>query len=413
MKQFRSLSIYAFTIFFNAAISFGSFSLLTHYLSEVDYGTINLYTSFSVCLTPFIAVGIQFVLSVDYFKLSEKEFRNHFTNAMLIPIGATIFFTLLVVLFNQQLQHLLGVNLLFVLLIPVTCLMAVVNEIFLNLFRNKGKHFLFAGFSITKNLVEVALTILFVLFLSYKWEGRLASSFLALAISGLFIIFLVFRWRLYTGLFYKNLIYGIFIAGLPFIPERLAIFVLGYSDRFFINHYSGRAEVGYYGAGAQIALIVTLVIITLNNTFYPVLYRELAQEQADYKKLRKTLLVFIGISLFITLAVIASVPVFFKFFIGPLFQPGQKYAIYLAIGMFFWAIYNVFIVFLLNLKKNRLVMYISLLGMAISLAGNFINVRHFGAIGATYTSILVYFFMAAGAVFFVSKNYNLRKIFAW
>jgi O-antigen/teichoic acid export membrane protein len=413
MKQFKSLSIYAFTIFFNAAISFGTFSLLTHYLSEVDYGIINLYTSFVVFLTPFIAVGVQFVLSVDYFKLNQHHFRNHFTNALPVPLGAALFFTLLICIFHTRLQNLLGVNFFFAFFLPATCLLIVINDIFLNLFRNKGEHFLFAGFSIIKNIIEVSLTILFVVFLSYKWEGRLGGSLLALVISAFFIVFLIYKWKLFTGAFSKKLIYTILISGLPFIPERLAIFVLGYSDRFFINHYSGTAEVGYYGAGAQLSLIVTLVIITLNNTFYPVLFRELSQQQIEYKKIRNTSLAFIGISFIITLGVIAAVPLFFKFFIGPVFQPGQKYAVYLAIGLFFWAIYNVFIAFLLSLKKNKVIMYISLFGMVISLISNFINVRHFGAIGATYTSILVYFFMAAGAVYFAGRYYNLRKVFAF
>lgn len=412
MKQIKALSIYAFTIFFNAAISFGTFSLLTHYLSEVDYGIINLYTSFSVFLTPFIASGVQFVLSVDYFKLNSGDFRSHFTNALLIPVGFTIFFTLLFLLFNQQVQHLLGVNFFFVLLLPLTCLVIVLNEIFLNLFRNKENHFLFAGFSIIKNLLEAGLTIFLIVFLSYKWEGRLGSSLIAAIASALFIFFLIYKWRLYTGVFQKKVVYGIFIAGLPFVLERLAIFVLGYSDRFFINHYSGTAEVGYYGAGAQISLIVTLAIITLNNTFYPVLFKSLSQEVIEYKKVRNTCLAFVGLSFFITLAVIFCVPLFFRFFIGPVFQPGQKYAIYLTIGLFFWAVYNVFIAFLLNIKKNKIIMFISLFGMVISLIINFINVRNFGPIGAAYTSILVYFFMAFGAIFFVHKYYNLKKVFA-
>ena len=58
-------------------------------------------------------------------------------------------------------------------------------------------------------------------------------------------------------------------------------------------------------------------------------------------------------------------------------------------------------------------MFISIAGMVVSLAGNAINVPYFGAIGATYTSILVYFFMAAGAVYFVHRNYNLKNFFFW
>ena len=119
MTHFKSFSIYAFSIFFNAALSFAVFSLLTHYLSEVDYGIINLYTSFSVFLTPFIAAGVQFVLSVDYFKLNQQDFRNYFTNSMLIPAASTVFFTLLFLVFHHQLQNLLGTNLLFIILLPL------------------------------------------------------------------------------------------------------------------------------------------------------------------------------------------------------------------------------------------------------------------------------------------------------
>ncbi|MDP9230806.1 MAG: polysaccharide biosynthesis C-terminal domain-containing protein, partial [Bacteroidota bacterium] len=82
-----------------------------------------------------------------------------------------------------------------------------------------------------------------------------------------------------------------------------------------------------------------------------------------------------------------------------------------TIGLFFWAIYNVFIAFLLNLKKNKLIMFISILGMILSLLANFLNVRNFGALGAAYTSILVYFSMAAITIFFVHKYYGIQNFF--
>lgn len=412
MQQFKSLSIYVFATFFNAAISFGMFSLLTHYLTEVDYGIINLYTSFSVFLTPFIAAGVPFVLSVDYFKLNEQEFRSHFTHALVIPVSSSLFLTLVFLLFHTRLQQLLGINFLFAILLPVTCLMAMVNEIFLNLFRNKRKHFLFAGYAIIKNIAEAALTILLVVVLSYKWEGRLAGSFIIASAAVLFLIFVIYKWRLYTGFFDKKILHAILIAGLPFIPERLAIFVLGYSDRFFINHYRSTAEVGYYGAGAQIALIVTLAIIALNNTFYPSLFNELSAKEIDNSKLKKLLLAFIGLSALITACVVLATPILFRYFIGPLFQPGKTYAIYLTVALFFWALYNVFIVFLLNLKKNKLIMGISVFGVVLSLTANFFNVKFFGPIGATYTSLLVYGSMAGATIYFVNKYYNLGRIFS-
>src|SRR5215217_7874638 len=108
MRHFRILTIYAFTIFFNAAISFATFSLLTHHLNEVDYGIINLYNSFLVFLSPFIGVGVQFALSVDYFKMDEGRYRKHFTNAFIIPLSACVLFIFISLIFHRTIERLTG-----------------------------------------------------------------------------------------------------------------------------------------------------------------------------------------------------------------------------------------------------------------------------------------------------------------
>lgn len=77
-SQLGHFSFYAFTIFFNAAISFITFSFLTQRLSEVDYGIINLYNAVIVFLTPFIAFGTQFVLGVDFLNSLPMRFGNSF-----------------------------------------------------------------------------------------------------------------------------------------------------------------------------------------------------------------------------------------------------------------------------------------------------------------------------------------------
>jgi O-antigen/teichoic acid export membrane protein len=412
MKQLKPLTVYGFTIFFNAAISFATFSLLTHYLTEVDYGIINLYNSFTVLLMPFIGIGVPFVLSVDYFKMKKDEFGNQFSNAITIPVAACLVFTVLSLLFHQYIQRFTKVDFFFSIAVSFLCLLHVVNEVMLNLFRNKEKYLLFAGYSLAKNIVEVSITVLLVIGLGYTWAGRLSSSYLALIFGCVIILFFIYKWRLFKGPIKKKTIGTILLAGLPFIPERLAIFTLGYSDRFFIDHFSGTADVGYYGAGAQLALIVNLSILTLNNTFYPDLFKLLSSSIIEYSKVKKIVWTFILLSALITFCVIASIPLFFKFFIGPNFQPGKIYAIYLAIGLFFWSIYNVFVLFLLNLKKNGLIMKISILGMLLSLLLNFFSVRQFGAIGATYTSIIVYFTMAVVTMFSANKFYDLKKIFS-
>jgi O-antigen/teichoic acid export membrane protein len=56
-------------------------------------------------------------------------------------------------------------------------------------------------------------------------------------------------------------------------------------------------------------------------------------------------------------------------------------------------------------------MGISIFGVALSLTSNFFSVRYFGPIGATYTTLLVYFAMAALTMYYVNKSYRLAKLF--
>jgi O-antigen/teichoic acid export membrane protein len=322
-----------------------------------------------------------------------------------------VFFTLIILIVHSYIENFIHINLFFALLIPFACLLNIYSDVILTLIRDKGKHRLFSIYSILKNVIEIGLTILFVVILKLGWQGRLGSNIAALCLMCIVIFFLIKRWGLYTGVFNTSAIKKNFFSGLPFVPERLAIFVLGYSDRFFINYYKGTGDVGFYSAGAQIAIIVSLGTLTLSNVFYPPIYRSLSLDKIDYNKLKKIIFAYIGSAGFITVSVIMATPLFFKYFIGPRFYAGKQYVIYLTIGLFFWAIYNVFLAFLLNTKKNSLIMSISIFGMIISLVMNLFFVRWFGALGATYTSIVVYFLMAVAAIYFVDKFYSLSKIF--
>ncbi|RYY01113.1 MAG: hypothetical protein EOO53_19595 [Gammaproteobacteria bacterium] len=411
MSQVKSFSIHAFTIIFNAAISFATFSVLTHHLNEVDYGIINLYTSFIVFLTPFIGIGAQFTIGIDYFKMEASAFRHHFTNVIAIPFLSFIVFTLLTFLLSGYIKGFVHVNYFFTIVIPFVSLLSVVNDIVLTLIRDQGKHRLFAIYAISKNLLEISFTLLFVVVLNYNWQGRLASGFLSYVSVLIFTVYLLRKWKFFTGKFKKAELLKNFTIGLPFVPERLAIFILGYSDRIFINHYQGIGDVGFYSAGAQVAMIVSLGISALNNTFYPSIYRKLSEPVPNVAEIKKIVFVFISVITVVTISVVLATPILFKYFIGPRFQAGKEYACYLTIGLFFWGIYNVFLPFLLYIKKNRLVMFISVFGTCLSLGINFFNIKHFGAIGATYTSMIVYFVMAATTIFFVCKYYNLNNAF--
>ncbi|RYY98074.1 MAG: hypothetical protein EOO11_09095 [Chitinophagaceae bacterium] len=408
MKPFYT---YTFATFFNAGVSFLVFSLLTHCLSAEDYGVINLYGAFCIFMTPFLGLGMHVMLGVDYFKLDEKGFKNQFVNAMALPVISTIFFTILFALFHQHIERLLHIDFLFTVTFPFCASMILVNDIFLVLLRNKNKHYAFAGMSIAKNLVEVGTTVLLIYFIPLAWRGRVIGSTMALVVGMGIAFYYLRKWRLMDGKFERHKLRENFRIGLPLVPERLAIFVLSFSDRFFIDYFATSKDVGQYSAGAQISVIVRLMIVTLVTTYQPAIMRELAQKTVNYMALRKQNLQFIVISLVTMLGMVVSTPLIFKWFIGKDFQAGQGYAMVLTLSMFFSGLQSLMVSYLLFQKKNKLMMNISFVGVAVSCLLNYFNVQAYGPMGAAYTSLVVYALMAGIVMYYVHRYYGLRQIF--
>ena len=73
-----------------------------------------------------------------------------------------------------------------------------------------------------------------------------------------------------------------------------------------------------------------------------------------------------------------------------------------------WGIFNAFQAYLIYLEKSRVILYISLLGMASSLSLNFILVPRYGAEGAAIANIITYTVMAITCFLFVRKFFIVK-----
>ena len=408
MRLHKQVYIYFSTYFVNAALSFATVSLLTHYLTTYDYGIINLYSSFLIFLMPFISGGILYPLSVEYFKRPRETYNNYFTNAQTIPLISLILFTILCIVFQYPLSRFLKVSPVWIWIMPATAWWIMINESAMMITRNKNKPFQFAFFSVGKNVGEILLTVGLVIGLHWAWQGRLLSAALAPVFLGVLSIYLFYRWRLVGKTINWSATRRIFLLCLPFVFERLAVFVLGYSDKYFIDRFdlNGTREVGLYALGSQLATIIYLVVISMNSAYQPHLFKKLSE---GFKgKIHKTTIWYIGACAVTMAGMFIAIPFLFRFFIGTDFQDAKPYAYLLCSGYFMWGIYNSFQAYLIYLEKNRQILLISLLGMLTSLSLNIVMVPRFGAQGAAFASIITYSVMAI-TCFLLVRKYFLSK----
>lgn len=354
---------------------------------------------------PFISGGILYPLSVEYFKRSTTSYSLFFSSAQKIPFLSLCLFTLLSLVFQQPLSEFLKVKPVWIWIMPLSVWAIMVNEVVMLICRNKSKPVQFAFFSIGKNALEVVLTIIFVIVLRLSWQGRLLSAFLAPALLAVFSFYLFYRWGLFIKGNNAENIKKIFLTSIPFIFERLSIFVMGYSDKYFINKFdhNGTAEVGLYGLASQLASIIYIVILSFNSAYHPHLFKKLADGFTG--RIHKSTLLYIAATGLAVVGIFVSIPLLFKYFIGIRFHDAQFYAYILTGGYFLWGVYNAFVGYLLYLTKNRQIFYISVAGMVVSLSLNSLLVPLYGALGAAVTSVVTYFSMACFCFLYVRKYF--------
>jgi O-antigen/teichoic acid export membrane protein len=408
VKVVKHVYIYFLSYFFNAGLSFLTISLLTHYLPNQanDYGIINLYGSFLTLVMPFVSCGVIYPLSVQYYKKDSEAYRQYFTDAQVLTGVSVAFFTLLFLVLRNPLSNFLHVTPIWIIIIPVTVWWIMNNEIMMMMCRMKNLPWKFALFSTGKNLVEILLTIGLVLGLGWAWEGRLLSAALAPVLIGFFSIYLLSRWNFFTNRISWKQIGAISWVSLPFIFERLTVFVLGNSDKYFIDKFDlkGTEQVGLYSVGAQIASIIFLVILSMNSAYQPYLFQSIAS--GNKGRVKRATGLYILAATVIVGALFIGIPLLFKWFINDRFSGAQVFAYYLSGGYFMWAVYNAFLGYLLFHAKNRLILYISFFGMLFSVLCNFYMVPHYGALGAAITSILTYTFLAVTCMGFAWKYFK-------
>jgi O-antigen/teichoic acid export membrane protein len=359
-------------------------------------------------LMPFISGGILYPLSVEYFKRPRETYSSYFTNAQALPLINLVVCTILCILFQHPLSRFLKVPEIWIWIMPVTVWWIMINETAMMITRNKNKPFQFAFFSVGKNLAEIALTAGLIIGLHWAWQGRLLSAAIAPVLLGAISIYLFYRWRLVTQKVDWSNTRRIFILSLPFVFERLAIFVMGYSDKYFIDRYdlNGTKEVGLYGLGSQLATIIYLVIISMNSAYLPHLFKKLSEGLKG--KIHKTTVWYMGACAVTVAGMFLAIPLLFHFFIGSDFQDAKPYAYLLCTGYFMWGIYNAFLGYLIYLEKNRQILFISVFGMAASLSLNIVLVPRLGAHGAAIASIITYSAMAI-ACFLLVRKYFIMK----
>ncbi|HPG12082.1 MAG TPA: oligosaccharide flippase family protein [Chitinophagaceae bacterium] len=410
MKLLRNFSLYTFIGFLNAGIGFLLLPVLTRHLTPEDYGTISLINVYVSILTPILGLSTSGFLSVEYYNSSyeKKEFSKIFSSVRIIPIITIVPLLIIFWLGQGYFPELMELPLQAYWLIIPMLLFTLFHGNFTTFLLTTKRAKIFSITTIAKIFIEISLTLFFLIYLGYGWDGRIYSALItAILFTGISVWFYD-RWKLLSTDIRKTYIRAAIIFGAPLILHQIGKFVINQSDRLFLAKMVSVEEMGVYSVGYLVGSAILIIVTAFSNFFNPFLFERLKRGSEDDKKeIIKVSYVFSGIALGALILLTFISPFIFRVFIGKSYATGIQYVFWIGLSYFFWSFYNIFSGYIFFLKKTKILGYLAFVNVGLNCLLNYFFIKEFGAIGAAYATCISFFIVAVAIGFIVSKLYPM------
>jgi len=193
---------------------------------------------------------------------------------------------------------------------------------------------------------------------------------------------------------------------IPFFISSLAYKIVEFSNRYFIDFFRDKSEVGIFTFYNGIANLINVIVFTaVIMIYYPKLYDYYINNKTDlYKKtINQFSILVISISLSIAVILVFGIPVLLN-----IINKSEIYNQHLNVYYILIAanvILNISLIphyIMYVKKKDNLIMKITIVGAIVNLIFNYIFIQTWGLTGVAYSSLISFFLI------FVLKYYYRR-----
>lgn len=403
----KNISLFTFFNVLNSAIPFLLLPVLTKFLSPEDYAIVDVFYNISLMANPII--GLSIVQSISRYYFEKIDLPKFVTTVFLIlcVVGLSIIvLSLFPMLFWTDIFKALKLPSTIVTLALVYTLFSQISEILLTLWRVSYKTSRFGIFRVLKTLVDLGISLFFIVSLEKGWEGRVGPQVFTAILFGIIAIGFLYK----KGFLAKLKIHNTYKKealsfSTPLIFHSLGSSIIGFSDRFFILFILGLSNVGVYSVGYQIGMVLSLIQNSFNQAWVPFFYGKLSNgKEPDKLRIVKITYVYFGILIVLAIIISLCTPFIYEHFIGDSFVEGANVVLWILLGYAFQGMYKMAVNYLFFLKKTKLITYCTLFTVFLNFVLNYWLINMNGILGAAQAT-LISFVVLFIVVFVMAKRY--------
>lgn len=234
----------------------------TRYLTPGEYGIAELLDLTAIIFGLLLGLGFVAATLRFYYEYPSQEDKNAVVSTSLLSSNAIMLAGVLVlVMFARDISVFVFKTPAYqpyVLLSLFNLFLGATIEVPLALLRAQQRMVAFTLVGIARLVSALSLNILLIVFLDWKIWGILYSTLITHAtIGGILTVLTLHR----VGLHFSSSKFRSMLAyGYPYVPGTIGMFILHFSDRFFLQQYASLAQVGVYSLAYKFGMAVHLLL---------------------------------------------------------------------------------------------------------------------------------------------------------
>ena len=341
-----------------------------------------------------IGMGLPVNITRNFFNKSREDLAKIIANLVIILSSITLLALLLIFFYSYFFDSFLEIPERWLFALPVISFMSILNKFNLIILRNQKKPLQYGFIEISKTAINLFLTILLIIGLSFDWEGRLWGILIAEIIFGLIGIYYLIVSGFFNFHFDLGITKEVLVIALPLVFHSLSTVLLSLGDRIFLDRMLGKDVVGLYTIGYQFGMTLLIVVGAFNKSWSPWMYEKLVDiSEASKKKIVKYTYLY-NIFIIITAICITLLSYFLIIFMTTEeYYSSKMFIIWVSLGYAFWGMYTMIFPYFVHTGKTHFLGLITVFTGVINLFLNYFLITLNGAVGAAQATLASYFIL--------------------
>jgi O-antigen/teichoic acid export membrane protein len=371
----------------------------TYLASRSEYGDYSLIYAFIAFMNVFFLYGLDAAF-LRYYFLGKHKRQDIYRSAIQVLALSAIISSLVIYLLSEPISWLLFNDKSYTFFVKIAAAILLTDTL-CNLpyliLRAEERSVTYTAMRVGRFALELALNIVFIVYLKLGVKGILYANLIAALINLLALI--PFQLPYLKGVFQQGAVRDLLKFGLPMIPNGLAYLVVEMSDRYLMLYLLNKETLGEYGANHKFGTLMLLVVSAFRTAWQP-FFLKIANNPQAKKIYAQVMDLYVFAAACIVIAggllieyIVTSPILAGKSLLGEDYWGGIQIIPLILLSYLFYGIYVNLTVGIYIQKKSSLMVIFTGFAAFTNIASNIYLMPRYGIMGAAYAAVLAYLVM--------------------